>query len=111
MSSSTGKRKADILPLFPAHSCYVEPFCGAAALFFIKEPSKIKVLNDINGDLVRLYRVVQNHLDEFVRQFRWALASRELYCWLQATPPATLTDIQRAAHPKPRPVSTAKRVW
>lgn len=94
-----GKRRLapQILPLFPEHSCYVEPFCGAAALFFMKEPSKVEVLNDINGDLVTLYRVVQNHLDEFVRQFRWALASRQLYGWLKATPPATLTDIQRAA--------------
>ncbi len=94
-----GKRRLaqHILPLFPEHTCYVEPFCGAAALFFMKEPAKVDVLNDINGDLVRLYRVVQNHLDEFVRQFRWALASRELYRWLQATPPATLTDIQCAA--------------
>lgn len=94
-----GKRRLakHILPLFPAHTCYVEPFCGAAALFFLKEPSKAEVLNDINGDLVRLYRVVQHHLDEFVRHFRWALASRELYGWLKATPPATLTDIQRAA--------------
>jgi DNA adenine methylase len=94
-----GKRRLaqHILPLFPEHSCYVEPFCGAAALFFLKEPAKVEVLNDINRDLVQLYRVVQNHLDEFVRQFRWALTSRELYGWLQATPPATLTDIQRAA--------------
>lgn len=94
-----GKRRlaAQILPLFPEHSCYVEPFCGAAALFFMKDPAKVEVLNDINSDLVSLYRVVQCHLDEFVRHFRWALASRELYTWLQATPPATLTDIQRAA--------------
>lgn len=94
-----GKRRLapHILPLFPEHACYVEPFCGAAALFFMKQPAKIEVLNDINGDLVGLYRVVKNHLDEFVRQFRWALASRELYGWLQATPPAALTDIQRAA--------------
>lgn len=46
---------------------------------------------------VSLYRVVQHHLDEFIRQFRWALASRELYGWLSATPPDTLTEIQRAA--------------
>jgi DNA adenine methylase len=94
-----GKRRLapHILPMFPEHLCYVEPFCGAAALFFMKQPAKIEVLNDINGDLVGLYRVVKNHLDEFVRQFRWALASRELYGWLHATPPATLTDIQRAA--------------
>jgi DNA adenine methylase len=85
-----------ILPLFPDHLCYVEPFAGAAALFFNKEPAKAEVLNDINGDLVNLYRVVKHHLEEFVRQFRWALTSRELFKWLQATPPDTLTDIQRA---------------
>jgi DNA adenine methylase len=30
----------------------------------------------MSGDLVTLYRVVQNHLEEFVRQFKWALSSR-----------------------------------
>jgi DNA adenine methylase len=94
-----GKRRLaqHILPLFPQHDCYVEAFCGAAALFFLKEPAKVEVLNDVHGDLVRLYRVVQNHLEEFVRQFKWALASREMYGWLKDTPPDTLTDIQRAA--------------
>ncbi|WP_397436581.1 DNA adenine methylase [Polaromonas sp. UC242_47] len=94
-----GKRRLapHILPLFPDHSCYVEPFAGAAALFFIKEPVKVEVLNDVNGDLVTLYRVVQHHLEEFVRHFKWALASRQIYQWLQETPPETLTDIQRAA--------------
>ena len=60
-----------ILPLFPDHGCYVEPFCGAAALYFLKVPAKVEVLNDVNGELVNLYRVVQHHLEEFVRQFKW----------------------------------------
>lgn len=94
-----GKRRLaqHILPLFPSHECYVEPFCGAAALFFMKEPAKVEVLNDVHGELVRLYRVVQHHLEEFIRQFKWSLASREMYGWLHSTPPETLTDIQRAA--------------
>jgi len=94
-----GKRRLakSILPLFGEHVCYVEPFCGAAALFFLKEPSRVEVLNDVNGEIVNLYRVVQHHLDEFLRQFRWALISREIYKWLQVTPSQTLTDIQRAA--------------
>ncbi len=86
-----------LLPLFPEHTCYVEPFCGAAALFFLKAPSKVEVLNDVNSDLVQLYRVLQHHLEEFVRQFKWALASREMFEWAKSTPPRTLTDIQRAA--------------
>ena len=94
-----GKRRLakHILPLFPAHTCYVEPFCGAAALYFLKTPSKTEVINDINGELVNLYRVVKHHLEEFIRQFKWALVSRQIYKWLQDTPEDTLTDIQRAA--------------
>ncbi|WP_407364719.1 DNA adenine methylase (plasmid) [Pseudomonas luteola] len=95
-----GKRRlADrIFPLFPQHSCYVEPFAGGAALFFLRQvPAEVEVLNDVNGDLVNLYRVVQHHLEEFVRQFKWALSSRQVFKWLQLTDPQTLTDIQRAA--------------
>lgn len=94
-----GKRRlADrLLPLFPPHECYVEVFCGAAALYFLRRPAPVEVINDVNGELVNLYRVVQNHLEEFVRQFKWALSSREVFKWLQITAPETLTDIQRAA--------------
>ncbi|WP_041523587.1 DNA adenine methylase [Gilvimarinus agarilyticus] len=95
-----GKRRlADrIFPLFPSHKCYVEPFAGGAALFFLRpNPADVEVLNDINGDLVNLYRVVQHHLEEFVRQFKWALSSRQVFKWLQDTRVETLTDIQRAA--------------
>ncbi|AKH36905.1 MULTISPECIES: DNA adenine methylase [Nitrosomonas] len=94
-----GKRRLakHILPLFPEHECYVEPFCGAAALYFMKIQTHVEVLNDINSELVNMYRVIKHHLDEFTKQFRWALTSREMYKWLQITPVETLTDIQRAA--------------
>lgn len=95
-----GKRRlADkLIPLFPPHECYVEVFCGGAALYFLRPvPAPTEVLNDINGDLVNLYRVVQHHLEEFVRQFRWAISSRQIFKWQQETKPETLTDIQRAA--------------
>jgi len=63
----------------------------------MKEPTKIEVINDVNSDVINLYRVVQHHLEEFVRQFKWALISREMFKWLDDTPVETLTDIQRAA--------------
>ena len=87
-----------LLPLLSdnPHTCYVEAFSGGAALLFAREPAKVEVLNDTHGELVRLYRVVANHLDEFMRQFRWALTSREMFKWAQLQEPETLTDIQRA---------------
>jgi len=95
-----GKRRlADkLIPLFPRHECYVEVFCGGAALYFMRPvPAATEVVNDINGELINLYRVVQNHLEEFVRQFKWAISSRQIFKWHQLAQPETLTDIQRAA--------------
>lgn len=94
-----GKRRlADtLLRRFPTHKCYVEVFAGGAALFFMRHPAEVEVINDVNLDLVNLYRVVSNHLEEFVRQFKYALSSRQVFEWLKMTKPETLTDIQRAA--------------
>ena len=86
-----------IIARMPEHTCYVEAFCGAAAVFFAKEPSKSEVINDVNRDLVTLYRAVQNHPDELHRQFKYALVSRVEFDRLLAANPETLTDIQRAA--------------
>lgn len=86
-----------LLPLVPEHTTYCEPFAGGAAMLFAREPSKVEVLNDINGELINLYRVVQHHLEEFVKQFKWALVSRTMFKWEQLKTPESLTDIQRAA--------------
>lgn len=96
-----GKRRLakHTLPLFDnPHQCYVEPFAGGAALLFMRAtPAPVEVLNDMHSELVHLYRCVRHHLDELVRQFRWALASREMFEWAKMERPETLTDIQRAA--------------
>lgn len=66
-------------------------------MFFHKQPSKIEVLNDLDGELVNFYRVCQNHHEELIRYSRFMLLSRQWFELLQKTPPETLTDIQRAA--------------
>lgn len=94
-----GKRRLakQILPLVNGHRTYIEPFCGGASIFFLKDEAKVEVINDINGELINLYRVVKHHLDELVRHFRWSLVSREEFVSQTKTDPETLTDIQRAA--------------
>lgn len=95
-----GKRRlvSQLCEKIPEHQCYVELFAGGAALFFMRdEQSKVEVINDLNGDLVNLYRVVQHHLEEFVRQFKWSLVSRQMFQWLKNADTSLMTDIQRAA--------------
>jgi len=86
-----------IIERMPRHLAYVEPFAGGAQVFFHKEPSAIEVLNDLDGELVNLYRVCQSHHEELIRFMRFMVLSREWFERLQRTSPQSLTDIQRAA--------------
>jgi DNA adenine methylase len=86
-----------IIAQFPSHTTFVEPFAGGAQVLFHKEPSKVEVLNDLDGELVNFYRVCQSHHEELIRYMRFMLMSREWFTRLHKTPPETLTDIQRAA--------------
>lgn len=87
-----------IIPKIPEHKCYVEVFAGAAWLLFKKEEttSDVEIINDINLDLVTLYRVVKHHLEEFIRYFKWLLVSRDEFYRFRKEDPETLTDIQKA---------------
>jgi len=78
------------------HTCYCEPFCGACWVLFAKEPSKAEVINDADSELATFWRVIQNHLQEFIRYYQHAVTSREIFEIEQAKQPGTLTDIQRA---------------
>lgn len=85
-----------IVKRIPEHICYCEVFAGAAWLLFRKEESKVEIINDINTDLVTLFRVVKHHLDEFIRYLRWILVARDEFERFKKEDPETLTDIQRA---------------
>jgi DNA adenine methylase len=86
-----------IISKFPKHQCYVEVFAGAANVFFAKEAQGTEVINDLDRDLVTLYRCVKHHPEELHRQFKYVLVSRDEFNRLAQVEPDTLTDIQRAA--------------
>lgn len=95
-----GKSKLSetIIDLMPDHDAYCEVFCGAGWVFFRKEPSRFEVINDLDSDLICCYRVLQHHLEEFLRQFKWMLCSREFFeDFKRQQVSGGLTDIQRAA--------------
>jgi DNA adenine methylase len=85
-----------IVSKIPKHNCYCEVFAGAAWILFKKEESDVEIINDINTDLVTLYRVVKLHLEEFIRYLKWILVARDEFERFKNENPDTLTDIQRA---------------
>ena len=71
-------------------------FAGGASVFFAKEPSRAEVINDLDRDLVTLYRVIKHHPEELYRQYKFSLVSRAEFDREQQVNPDTLTDVQRA---------------
>jgi DNA adenine methylase len=49
-----------ILPNIPEHEHYVEPFCGTAVVYLRKPLAKLNTLNDIDGNIVNFFRVLQD---------------------------------------------------
>lgn len=49
-----------VLEHFPPHKCYVEPFGGAAGVLIQKPRAYAEVYNDLDGDIVNLFRVLQD---------------------------------------------------
>lgn len=98
-----GKRalRKDILALFPENiERYIEVFGGAGWVLFGKEKKKeqLEVFNDMDGDLINLYRCVKYHCSALQEELQWLLTSRELYYnFKDQIYSHGLTDIQRAA--------------
>jgi DNA adenine methylase len=85
-----------IIELLPSHTCYVEPFAGAAWVLFGKPPSNVEVLNDIDEELITFFRVVKEKPEELIASFEWELVARAEFERLAQLDPAQLTDVQRA---------------
>ena len=54
-----GNHKGKLLPHFPPHCCYAEVFGGGASLLLAKDPASVEVYNDIDGDLIAFFRLLQ----------------------------------------------------
>ena len=76
-----GKQRlaSKIIPLIPPHHLYCEPFVGGGAIFFQKPKSQVEVLNDINGELVNFYIVVQTKFRKLQKEIQSSLHSRDLH--------------------------------
>jgi DNA adenine methylase len=66
-----------ILGMIPEHQVYCEPFCGGAAIFFAKEPSRVEIINDTNGELINFYEVLKLNFPALEQEIKISLHSRK----------------------------------
>ncbi|MHB1266410.1 MAG: DNA adenine methylase [Acidithiobacillus ferriphilus] len=91
-------RLADwIMEFFPDHDTYVEPFGGAASVLMRKPRSPAEVYNDLDDEVVNVFRVLRNP--------EQALRLKEV-CTLT---PYARSEFKTAYEPSADPVEQAKR--
>lgn len=57
----------EIVALMPPHEVYLEPFAGGAAVLFAKPPAPRETLNDLDGTIMRFWRVPRERPEELAR--------------------------------------------
>lgn len=81
----------------PAHRIYVEPYCGAASVLLRKPRAYSEVINDLDGEVVNLFRVLRD-----------ADAAERLETALRLTPFAR-TEFEESYTASLDPVEQARR--
>lgn len=80
------------------HQAYVEPFIGMGGVFLRRRlRPAVEVINDISGDVVTLFRVLQRFPEALLRELQWRPAMRAEFDRLKEQADSDLLDIERAA--------------
>ncbi|MBA4707533.1 DNA adenine methylase [Aquitalea aquatica] len=84
-----------LMQFFPAHRVYVEPFGGGASVLLRKDRAHAEVYNDLDGEVVNLFRVIREHGELLVGQV--------------ALTPFSRSEFQQAYEPSDDPIEQARR--
>jgi len=61
------------------HLAYLEAFFGSGAVFFTKERSRVETINDLNDDVVNLFRIVRDYPEELAQAIYFTPWARTEY--------------------------------
>lgn len=93
-----GNMVAKLLKIMPLHKYYCEVFGGGASLLFAKPPAKVETYNDIDSNLVNLFRVIRDEqkFKEFQRLVFLTPYSREEFEYCRDTLEESENDVEKA---------------
>lgn len=85
-----------IASMLPAHRCYVEPFCGSAAVLFAKSPSPHEVINDVDSNVATFFRMLRERREDLIEALMLTPYSRDEYLAAAIEPGLELDELERA---------------
>ena len=68
-----------IISHFPSHHSYLEPFFGSGAVLFTKKRSPIETVNDLDKDVVNLFRQIREDTERLADAIYWTPYARSEY--------------------------------
>ena len=79
---------------------YCEVFGGGGWVLFKKDESYLEIYNDLNKNLVNLFKVIRDEYPEFSYKAEWSLHSRDMYMEARQRikDDKFLNDLERALH-------------
>lgn len=84
-----------IISHMPEHSTYLEPFFGSGAIFFNKQKSAIETINDMDSQVVNLFKVIRDNPDQLAQLINFTPLSREEYYAAYETDPDPIEDARK----------------
>lgn len=78
-----------IISHFPEHHSYLEPFLGSGAVLFRKPRSDIETVNDLDGNVVNLFRWIREDPEKLAHEIYWIPYARQTYedAYVEASEP------------------------
>ncbi|WP_299116848.1 DNA adenine methylase [uncultured Winogradskyella sp.] len=67
---SKNKLAFELCKDLPPHNCWVDAFCGSSAVTLAKPPAQIEIINDINGEIVNLFRQLRSNSKNLKEQVK-----------------------------------------
>ncbi len=68
-----------IISYFPEHHSYLEPFFGSWAVLFNKPRSHIETVNDLDGNVVNLFRWIKDDPEKLAHEIYYTPYARQVY--------------------------------
>lgn len=87
-----------IINHMPPHHSYLEPYAGGIAILLNKEPSRIETINDLDDDVINLFRVIQSKAtrEELIQLIVYTPYARMVYDSAFPDNPDELDPVERA---------------